>query len=249
MDNHVFLTSLINFRNISVKHLKVIKANALTLISIHYFKSFLTSFLSFCFYYTVMKFIMMFFSIPIYTFFETRVLFNDISFIIRHYFSYIFSIFVVYLLYHIRLIRLSGDIELNPGPKPSSFKCFSICHWNLNSITSHDFLKVKLLTAYNVMHKFDIIYISESYLNSDTSSNDNNLNIPGYNMSRADHPSGNRRGGVCIYYKESLPIKMLNINYPQESICFDLNIGSKLCTTASLYRSPSLSLSMNLTIF
>ena len=119
---------------------------------------------------------MMLFSIPIYTFFETRVLFNDISFIIRHYFSYIFSIFVVYLLYHIRLIRLSGDIELNPGPKPSSFKCFSICHWNLNSITSHDFLKVKLLTAYNVMRKFDIICISESYLNSDTSPKDNNLN-------------------------------------------------------------------------
>ena len=181
----------------------------------------------------------MLFSIPIYTFFETRVLFNDISFIIRHYFSYIFSIFVVYLLYHIRLIRLSGDIELNPGPKPSSFKCFSICHWNLNSITSHDFLKVKLLTAYNVMHKFDIICISESYLNSDTSSNDNNLNIPGYNMSRADHPSENRRGGVCIYYKESLPIKMLNINYLQECICFDLKIGSKLCTIVSLYRSPS----------
>ena len=137
------------------------------------------------------------------------------------------------------LISLSGEIELNPGPKPSSFKCFSICHWNLNSITSHDFLKVKLLTAYNVMHKFDIICISESYLNSDTSSNDNNLNIPGYNMSRADHPSGNRRGGVCIYYKESLPIKMLNINYLQECICFDLKIGSKLCTIVSLYRSPS----------
>ena len=148
-----------------IKHLKVIKANNLTVISMHYLKSFLISFLSFCFYYTVMKFIMMLFSIPIYTFFETFVLLNNISFIIRHYFSYIFSIFVVYLSYHIRLIRLSGDIELSPGPKPSSFKCFSICHWNLNSITSHDFLKVKLLTAYNVIHKFDIICISKSYLN------------------------------------------------------------------------------------
>ena len=105
------------FSNFSVKHLKVIKADALTLISIHYFKSFLNLFLSFCLYCTVVKLIK-FFSIPIYTFFETRVLFNDISFIIRHYFSYIFSIFVVYLLYHIRLIRLSGDIELNPGLKP-----------------------------------------------------------------------------------------------------------------------------------
>ena len=115
-------------------------------------------------------------------FFKTCVLFNDIFFIIRYYFSYIFSIFVVYLLYHIRLIRLSGDTELNPGPKPSSFKLFSICYWNLNSITSYDFLKVKLLTVYNAMHKFDIIYISESYLNSDTSSSDDNLNRPGYNF-------------------------------------------------------------------
>ena len=114
------------FWNFSIKHLKVVKTNALTLISIHYFKSFLTLFLSFCFY-TVMKFIMMLFSIPIYWFFETHVLVvNNIYFIIRHYFSYIFSLFVVYLLYHIRLIRLSSDIELNLGPKPSSFKCFSI---------------------------------------------------------------------------------------------------------------------------
>ena len=89
------------------------------------------------------------------------------------------------------------------------------------------------------MHKFDIICISESYLHSDTSSNDSNLNIPVYNLSLADHPSGNRRGGVCIYYKESLPIKTLNINYLQEYICFDLKIGSKRCTIVSLYRSPS----------
>ena len=75
------------------------------------------------------------------------------------------------------------------------------------------------------MHRFDIICISESYLNSDTSSSDDNLNIPDYNTPRTDHPV-NRRGGVCIYYKESMPIKMLIINYLQECICFDLKIGS-----------------------
>ena len=80
-------------------------------------------------------------------------------------------------------------IELNPGLKPSSFKCFSICQWNLISIKSHNFLKVKLLTVYNVMYKFDIICITELYPNSDTSSNNDNLNTTGYNMSRADHPS------------------------------------------------------------
>ena len=103
------------FSNFSVKHLKVIKANALTLISIHYFKSFLTSFLLFCLYYTAMKCIMMLFRIPIYTFFVTDVLFNDISSKSRNYFSCFFSIFVAYQLYH---IRLSGEIELNPGLNP-----------------------------------------------------------------------------------------------------------------------------------
>ena len=127
------------FSNFSTEHLKVKKANALTLISIHYFKSILISLLSSCFYYTIMKFTMMLFSIPVHTLFKTCVLFNDIFFIIRHYVSYIFSIFVVYLLYYIRLIRLSSDIELNPGPKPSSFKFFSMCHWNLNSIISQIF--------------------------------------------------------------------------------------------------------------
>ena len=73
-----------------------------------------------------MKFIMkvILFSVSNYTFFETCVLFKDIFIIIRQYFSYIFSIFLVYLLYRISLIRLSDDIELNPGPEPSSLKYF-----------------------------------------------------------------------------------------------------------------------------
>ena len=85
------------------------------------------------------------------------------------------------------LLQLSGEIELNPGPKPNSCKSFSICHGNLNSITSHNFIKVSLLTAYNSIHKFDIICLSETYLNSETLSNDENLHIPGYNLIRADH--------------------------------------------------------------
>ena len=86
--------------------------------------------------------------------------------------------------------------------------------------------------------QFDIICISESYINSDILSSDDNLNIAGYDMARADHPSGNRRGGVCIYYKETLPIKVSNISYLQECICFDLKTGNKLCSIVSLYRSP-----------
>ena len=80
------------------------------------------------------------------------------------------------------VLKLSGDIEENPGPKPSSNQSFSICHWNLNSISAHNYIKVSLLRAYISTHKFDVICISETYLDSDISDDDDNLKIAGYNL-------------------------------------------------------------------
>ena len=76
-----------------------------------------------------------------------------------------------YLTWFITIILLSGDIEINPGPKSSSRECFSICHWNLNSISAQSYTKVSLLTAYNLIHNFDIICVSETFLNSETAPN------------------------------------------------------------------------------
>ena len=36
------------------------------------------------------------------------------------------------------------------------------------------------------------------------------------NFIKGDHPSNTKRGGVCIYYKETLPLKLYNINYVYE---------------------------------
>ena len=102
---------------------------------------------------------------------------------------------------------MSGDIEMNPGPKPCSCNKFSICHWNLNSISAHNFIKLSLLRAYISFHNFDILCLSETYFDSTISSNDSNLIIPGYELYRADHPSNVKRGGICIYYKKSSSIK------------------------------------------
>ena len=104
------------------------------------------------------------------------------------------------------LILLSADAELNPGPKHVSTSNISICHWNLNSISTHNYTKLFLLKAYIAIHTFDIICLSETYLDSSTTYGDDNLAILRFNLMRSDHPSNNKRGGVCIYYKNLLPL-------------------------------------------
>ena len=147
--------------------------------------------------------------------------------------------FMHYIWVYSITIKMSGDIEMNPGPKPSSCNKFSICHWNLNIISAHNFIKLSLLRAYISVHNFDILCLSETYLDSTISSNDSNLIIPGYELYRADHPSNVKRGGICIYYKNLLPLKVTNIQYLQGCINFEMKIGDKLCNFVALYRSPS----------
>ena len=119
---------------------------------------------------------------------------------------------VIVCLYSL-LLMLSGDVEINPGPLSNCKEYFSICHWNLNSIFAHDYSKLFLLKAYIILHKFDIICLSETYLDSTTPKDDDKLQIPGYTLIRSDHPSNAKRGGVCIYYKSSLPLRVINIGY------------------------------------
>ena len=92
----------------------------------------------------------------------------------------LFSTFVSYNLLcwlYIFLITLSGDVELNPGPKLKAVQTLSICHWNLNSICADNFAKLSLLRAYVSVHKFDTICLSETYL--DSSIDDKSLEISG----------------------------------------------------------------------
>ena len=54
-----------------------------------------------------------------------------------------------------------------------------------------------------------------------------------------DHPSKTKRGVVCLYYKCSLPLKVMDVSYLQECINFEVKIGDKTCNFVSLCRSPS----------
>ena len=137
----------------------------------------------------------------------------------------------------ILLVLLSSDVEINAGPKRTPKAILSICHWNLNSISAHNYVKLSLLRAYLAFHKFDIICLSETYLNSSNSYDDQTLEISGYNLVRSDHPLNSKRGEVCIYYKNYLPLQI--INYLSECINFEIMIGNKICNFITLYRSSS----------
>ena len=65
------------------------------------------------------------------------------------------------------------------------------------------------------------------------------MEITGYNQVRSNHPANTKRGEVCLYYKTCLPLIVLEIQYVNECINFELKIGDKLCTLVALYRSPS----------
>ena len=135
------------------------------------------------------------------------------------------------------LILSSGDVEIKPGPTRTPKASLSICHWNLNSISAHNYVKLSLLRAYLVFHKFDIICLSETYLNSSTLPDDDTLQISGYNLVRSDHLFNSKRGGVCIYCKNYLPLRIISVNYLSECISFEITIGNKICNFITLDRS------------
>ena len=61
------------------------------------------------------------------------------------------------------LLFCCGDIEKNPGPK---YLPLTFCHWNLNCLKAHNSIKISLLQPYLTQHYYDVICLSETFLNS-----------------------------------------------------------------------------------
>ena len=115
----------------------------------------------------------------------------------------------------------------------------NFCLWDFNSITTHGYVKLSLLKAYITAHKIDIIYLSESYHDSAIQLYDDNLEIPGYNLTHSDHLQNNKCGGICIYYKALLSLRVINNCFLQECITFEVMIGDKQYNFVARYKSLS----------
>ena len=87
------------------------------------------------------------------------------------------------------------------------------------------------------MHKYDFICPSETYLDSKIP--DSQLEIDWYNLVRADHPNNIKRDGVCLYYKEPLPVRVINLPYFKEALALEMTDNNKKIIVSVIYRSPS----------
>ena len=70
------------------------------------------------------------------------------------------------------------------------------------------------------VHKFDIIFLSETYLDCPVPLDDDNVVIPGYNLIPSGHPTNAKHRGFFRYYKNHLPPTVLNIGYLKECLNF-----------------------------
>ena len=79
-----------------------------------------------------------------------------------------------------------------------------------------------LLTAYNSTLNYDLICLTETYL--DSTADQNNLLINGYNLFKADYPDNIKRGGVCSYYREKLTLWLVDTPYIEQCILCEISI-------------------------
>ena len=78
---------------------------------------------------------------------------------------------------------------------------------NLDSLPTRDYSRIPVIESLQAVHDFDLCDICESSRN-ESISNDN-LNIHGFSPEplRADKSLTSHNGGVCLYFKENIPLK------------------------------------------
>ena len=134
------------------------------------------------------------------------------------------------------LVLLSNDIHLNPGPH-FQHNFFNFMSWNLNSLAKDNFQHTRLIEAHNSLFNYDLISICETSPNDLVELPENLIND--YTFVSANNPANVRHGGVGLFFKNSLPVKVRNDLSFDESIVIELKFGCKKIFFTVLYRSPA----------
>ena len=127
-------------------------------------------------------------------------------------------------------ILLCGDVHENPGPNN-----LKILHWNVNSISTDNFIRKTLIEAYNASVSYDVIVISETGLHSNTDNEE--LEIEGYSLYRRDLPPNRNYGGVMVYVSENIASQdRRDLETLQDQLIIEININKKRIFVSSNYR-------------
>ena len=114
----------------------------------------------------------------------------------------------------------SGNVHPKPGPVDDSLRFY---HWNLNGVCARDKIKISLIEAYSSVFHYNIIAPSETYLNESIKDEDIKIEGNSREIFRRDHPNCKREGGVCLYFKEDLPIeRRKDLETTQETVICEI---------------------------
>ena len=142
--------------------------------------------------------------------------------------SYIQQSFSVLCFLMLCVNSLIAHLDQAILEKTQDLKNLQFCHWNLNDLVAHDFVKIPMIESLITTHDFDIICLSETCLGSTIPQNDENIN--GYSLLRVDHPSNSIRGGVCVYLKDCLPMIARNdLPVMQEYLVTEISVDNEKC--------------------
>ena len=137
------------------------------------------------------------------------------------------------------LLFISGSVEINRGPADTKMKHPSFAVWNLDSLPAREFPRTPLIETLQSSYDFDVFGVSESML-SDKHTNED-IHIHGFSPDpfRNDKATDTRNGGVCLYFKESLPIKRRrDLEKLPETIVAEIKFKKKIKINCSIISSP-----------
>ena len=139
------------------------------------------------------------------------------------------------------LLILSGTVEINPGPVTKKAR-LSFAVWNLDSIPARDYARIPIIESFQATYEFDIFGVCESLLNKDIPNDDIYINGFSPPPFRSDKPENSRNGGVCLYFKDNLPIhERPDLETLPETIVAEIKLNRKKIFFILSYCHPNLS--------
>ena len=126
------------------------------------------------------------------------------------------------------LLIISGTVEIHPGPNSIKKNGLSFALWNLDSLPARNYARIPLIETLQATCDFDFFGICESMLHKDIPNEDIFINGFSPDPIRADKQDDVRNGGVCLYFKEYLPIKeRLDLQVIPETIVAEIKLNRK----------------------